>query len=437
MKPMLPADSALLAEPLARRLFRRAFGVFISFAVLLTLVLVGETLWQARKNLQGELAIYQRTFEKPLASAIWAMDGEKLNSLVHGIVEIPDIKGVRLLEPQGEGEILRVGRIAPKDDEDGRALAHRFAVVHDEGFGREMVAWAEFHSSFSQLLQRTQRQIALIVVLAALKTAVLWWVFLMVGQRLLGRPLTEIARALEASGGVRRLSLSEETERAIAGTELGLLRVAHDRLAGRVGAVQTQLEQSNQELERRVKVRTAELEDANRRLDELAHTDSLTGLANRRQFLQLAHAAMARARRSARPLALVVCDIDQFKQVNDRHGHAAGDRAIIHVARCLHESVREIDTVARFGGDEFAILMPDIGAAEAHAVAERLRQRLAGQALVLDDGEALALTLSGGVAELEIDDADVEDVLLRADGRLYLAKRSGRNRVIDTDTGDR
>lgn len=428
---MPPTDTAGLTDPLARRLFRRAFGLFISFAVLLTLVLVGETLWQARKNLQGELAIYQRTFEKPLAAALWAMDHEKLHSLVQGIIEIPDIKGVRILEPTGEREIVRAGRIARQDDEDGHALAHRFNVIHDEGFGSEFVARAELHSSFGQLFERTRRQIVLIAVLATLKTAALWWIFLLVGRNILGRPLSEIGQAMAVAGAVRSLSLSKETERAIAGTELDLLRQAHDRLAEHAGAVQAQLERSNHELEQRVRARTAQLEEANRRLDALAHTDSLTGLSNRRHFLSAAHDAVARARRGARPLALIVCDIDQFKRVNDLHGHAAGDRAIIHVADCLRDAVREIDLVTRFGGDEFAILMPGIATGEAAAAAQRLCRRVEAAPLALDDGSTLALTLSIGVAELEEGDTRVEEVLLRADERLYQAKREGRNRVVD------
>lgn len=431
----MSASSAIPSNHLARdtvtrRFFRRAFGIFIAFAILLTLILIGETLWQAHANLKNELAIYQRTFDKSLAAALWSMDREKLDSIVTGIVEIPDIKGVRIVDHLTGAVVIQSG-VFPKTNEQGKsALVHRFDIIHDEGYGRELVARAEFHSSFIQLLRRTQGQILLIIVLATLKTLAFWWIFLAVGKRLLAGPLTEMSESIAAANMAHRLQLSESTEKAIVDTELALLRGAYDAQADRILVAQAALQQANEDLEKRVLERTLELQEANRKLEELAHTDSLTGLANRRQFIALADIEIARARRSGRPLSVIVCDIDKFKLVNDAYGHLVGDKAICHVAAALLESVRLVDAVGRFGGDEFVILLPDIALDEAYLVAERLRARLSAVQLVLDDGRAVDITLSIGVATLEPVDTHLEDIFQRADTGLFAAKSCGRNRVI-------
>jgi diguanylate cyclase len=280
-------------------------------------------------------------------------------------------------------------------------------------------------------MRRTQRQILLIVVLACLKTLAFWWIFRWVGRRLLGAPLTEIARAIRAAALPGRLQLSGSTEKAIADTELALLRDAYDSLAERTRQAQDDLARANAELDLRVRERTRELQEANRKLEELAHTDSLTGLANRREFLSAAEQAIGRARRGDRPLALIVCDIDKFKQVNDVHGHMVGDRVIRHVAEHLFNAVRHIDLVARLGGDEFVVLLPDIGLDEARVVAERIRDVLAASPLEIAAGITVRASVSLGIAALEPEDERLEELFLRADRALYAAKAGGRNRAID------
>lgn len=273
----MPARPGLLAfflpapiDSLAGRFFRRAFSLFIVFAALLTLVLVGETLWLARNNLQKELTIYQRTFEKSLAAALWAMDQEKLDSIVRGIIEIPDIKGVRITDPLSGKLLIESGIFLDEASGNHLNLIHRFAVIHDEGFGQERVATAEFHSSVGQIFQRTQGQIALIVILALLKTIAFWIIFMWVGRRLLGDPLTEMTAAIAAESTPHRLELSPATEAAIDGTELAELRQAHDTLADQIANVQAELLCINAELEERVADRTAALNVKRQEAEQLA-----------------------------------------------------------------------------------------------------------------------------------------------------------------------
>ena len=162
----------------------------------------------------------------------------------------------------------------------------------------------------------------------------------------------------------------------------------------------------------------------------LATTDELTGIFNRRQFFLLAHRELAVARRRDLRLAAAMIDIDHFKKVNDTHGHHTGDQVIQTVARRLTETIRGTDILGRYGGEEFALILPDVGDS-ALATAERLRTAIATSPVDTDAGP-LPITISVGVAYLSEADGggDAEILLANADKALYSAKKSGRNRVI-------
>ncbi|MBS3935025.1 MAG: diguanylate cyclase [Sulfuritalea sp.] len=160
----------------------------------------------------------------------------------------------------------------------------------------------------------------------------------------------------------------------------------------------------------------------------LARTDALTGLANRRAFDEAAEQEVQRALRYNTPLALVLADIDRFKGINDRHGHDVGDRFLQHFAQILSHSVRTIDLVGRWGGEEFAVLMPGTDLEEAARAAERMRQavRLAEPPLGEPD---CGYTVSFGVAAFRTETPTMASLLGRADAALYRAKADGRDRV--------
>ena len=185
----------------------------------------------------------------------------------------------------------------------------------------------------------------------------------------------------------------------------------------------------NAHLEQRVAERTQELERANLKLEETAHTDSLTGLNNRGHYFELGETALKKAVRSNSPLAVIMFDADHFKAVNDTYGHAAGDRALVHLAQMALQSLRDTDILARVGGEEFAAVLENTTEQAAAEVAERLRASIAATPLILDT-EELLLTVSVGVACLIPDRATSLDALLGlADKALYTAKAGGRNRV--------
>jgi len=162
-----------------------------------------------------------------------------------------------------------------------------------------------------------------------------------------------------------------------------------------------------------------------------ALTDSLTGLHNRRYLSRHLDGLLADARKNAKPLALLMVDIDHFKSVNDTHGHAVGDEVIRVVANRLQQHVRSFDTIARWGGEEFVVAMPDASLDVATTVAERLRRKIAAAPARMDsEGLELPITVSIGIAVASNDGA--AELLQRADAALYAAKRAGRNRVASS-----
>ncbi len=168
--------------------------------------------------------------------------------------------------------------------------------------------------------------------------------------------------------------------------------------------------------------------DLEAELFKQASTDSLTGISNRRYFMAQAEQELRRSRRFARALSVMMIDIDHFKLINDKHGHAVGDAVLQSVVKSALESLRQSDSMGRLGGEEFAVILPETELAAATEVAERLRQHMAERPLVAER-EAIPCTVSVGVAQLTAQDGSIDALLNRADEALYRAKHNGRNRV--------
>ncbi|HEX5755614.1 MAG TPA: sensor domain-containing diguanylate cyclase [Arenimonas sp.] len=191
-----------------------------------------------------------------------------------------------------------------------------------------------------------------------------------------------------------------------------------EALAGQVMAL-VELRQTKRELEANL-----------RRMEQLASTDELTGLMNRRRLMQKLAEECARGRRSLEPLALVLLDLDHFKAVNDRWGHATGDIVLANTGRLILDSLRETDSAGRYGGEELCLILPGTAADGALNVAELLRNRMESLARALHGAPAYVTGSFGVALAISADDYHAEDLLARADAALYRAKHQGRNRVV-------
>jgi len=330
-------------------------------------------------------------------------------------LQVVDLGGrvIADLDPRRFGEHAGVARASGEaeivdDGEGGLSIVVPLRLAHSVGTLRATLTEARLRGEIFS----GKRDAALFVLGTMAGLGVLLY---LLHRRMLGAPVAELARV---AADIRAGNMSARAPHR-ADDELGQLGSVFNDMAAH-------LERYTQELESAVQARTAELESANVRLKELATTDGLTKLSNRRYFEECALRDLSEARRSGRPVALVLADVDRFKTYNDRFGHAFGDEVLRHVAVVLSREARAMDLVARVGGEEFAVLMPDTGAEAAATAAERLREAI-GREAVGPEGERV--TASFGVANTVDSGSELDALLRAADDALYASKRGGRNRV--------
>lgn len=263
-------------------------------------------------------------------------------------------------------------------------------------------------------IRNTQMLIGLDIALGGLLLGV--WLALRMARGIT-RPLSHIIDVVE------RIGRGELGARVLPEEARTLQSLGHN-----INAMAERVTLAHGELQQKVAQATDELRKRKEEAELLARMDSLTGIPNRRAFMQTAEQEVLRAQRYGNSLTVAVLDLDHFKTINDTYGHATGDQVLINRANLLLASVREVDTVGRLGGEEFAILMPGTPLGEAIQAIERIRQAFE-QNPVSDGGQLIRSTGSFGVAEYPGLDPTVDGLLAKADGALYLAKARGRNRV--------
>jgi diguanylate cyclase (GGDEF)-like protein len=243
----------------------------------------------------------------------------------------------------------------------------------------------------------------------------------LVSRRIAG-PIIAITQEADRIG---RASGPTMLARRSGSAEVVQLSSALRSLLRRVGVA----EERTKEAELRATENAMQLQEDLLKLQKLADTDFLTGLMNRRSFLTAAEDTLQFCRRYKRRMATLMIDIDHFKKINDTHGHAAGDEAIKRIAEIIGRTIRTTDKAARFGGEEFVVLLREIDRPTALMLAERIRKAIEVTTIQSEAG-AIPATVSIGLALFDERDRDVQDIIERADQGLYVAKKTGRNRVV-------
>ncbi|MGB7403507.1 MAG: diguanylate cyclase, partial [Arcobacter sp.] len=192
------------------------------------------------------------------------------------------------------------------------------------------------------------------------------------------------------------------------------------------------MQKAKDTLEINVKKRTKELEESKKKLEILANKDFLSGLLNRRPLFEMSNRLISLAKRDNTIISVLLFDIDKFKDINDTYGHKEGDEVIKAFAKTLKKDRRVSDLVARIGGEEFVILLPSTNHKDASIIAEEIRQEVETLQVQIENFN-ISFTVSCGVSSLKKEDKNLDDLIARADKRLYMAKNNGRNIVVDND----
>ena len=307
----------------------------------------------------------------------------------------------------------------------------------------ESVLGATALPNATELAGRVQRWVLIIGLALSVVHALLCWFF----TGLLIRPVTELARAAEQI----KLGQPHKPVQVYDGTtEVNSLAQSLNSLFTNLTTREKELKTLNDTLERRVSERTLEFVlindslqnqvEENKRLQEeqehlmsnlvkIASTDFLTQTFNRRVLFQVGAEELRYSRAQGKPLSVLMLDIDDFKQVNDTFDHAAGDEAIQKIAQRCRELIRDTDTIGRYGGEEFVIVLPDTDAEAAHIAAERLHQGVTEAGRTMSFSDKLHVTASIGIATATPDVPDFAALVVRADHAHYVAKHNGKNQI--------
>lgn len=413
-------------------------GVALAALVgLIAILLQGYALvLQEREEANAMLVRIDEVAVPALERALWDVNNPQIDVVLDGIAQMRDVAWVSLIDERQQKRTR--GRLP-----EGATMARRYPLALE---GADGVPLGELHVVLKRDIghERAMSRVlrGSLTLLLTLAIAVALLVHLM-NEHLI-RPLQRLAEGVKDYSPERDVApwKPAEAEPASEILEIRLLADALDTMhakirrdSGTLADLAENLESQQGQMEAVVQQRTAELEDKNRELatqaaslESLANTDALTGAASRRKLLELGARERDRAMREARPLTVLAIDVDHFKQVNDSHGHAAGDRVLRIVVASCQSQLRNNDILGRWGGEEFAIVLPGADAASGLGVAERIRERIA-TAPIVAEGATIRVTVSIGVATL--DGAQSFDALLAdADAALYRAKRAGRNRVV-------
>lgn len=321
------------------------------------------------------------------------------------------------------GERLRVElpiypTIAPTDDLYTPTPSAGIAY----GQGARLVGHAVLEVSLDRLAQQ-QRELLLWSLVTAAGGLVLAGGL---ATLLASRVTAQITAINDAVTRVGQGALDERID----GVRSGVLASLAEGINAMIGRIAT----TQEELQFRVEQATRELRHQKEAAEQAARTDTLTGTATRLAFTEVAEVEMQRALRYRNDLSLLMLDLDHFKGINDEHGHVTGDAVLVHFAQTVQQQIRNMDLLARLGGEEFVVLLPNVNAEQAAVLAERIRGAVS-ESRLMANGRPLRFSVSIGVAQFDWRELSLTRWMSRADAALYRAKAQGRNCVVQDNGG--
>jgi diguanylate cyclase (GGDEF)-like protein len=405
------------------RIGRRLTILIIAFSSLITLAISATQLFfdyhQQISDLDSELS--QTAFFLPsISESVWSFDDQQIKLLLDALISLPYVEQVGIVT-EDHRDRWSSGAASSQ-----YVLRRVYPLMRQFNGKDQQVGTLEVTASLDAIYGRLVKHGLSILLSNGVKTFLVAFFMLAVFRR----QVTQRLECLEMD--VCKLATDlipdalslykDDPHPSEADDEIGRLRRTFRMISEKLKYHQSQLEAS-------VVERTSELTRLNNELRELARTDALTALANRRAFIEAIETEFHRSNRFGTPAAVLMIDVDHFKQVNDVHGHEAGDHALVAVARILKTMARATDLPARFGGEEFVVLLTNTDSSGALEMAERIRIAIA-QSIVISPSGNFGLTASIGVTPLSRIEDNWSAVISRADQGMYRAKELGRNRVV-------
>jgi diguanylate cyclase (GGDEF)-like protein len=417
-----------------------AHVILVTLIVLLAMGFLGSS---------AERQIYYREMEVRCQALLQVLENSTAIALANHDQTLLDNIIARVGEDATDLQLMDLAVL----DERGRVIAHtqikEFGKVYDDAFARQAVAsdrpivqtvtqadppylelsqpvvsglrwgtlWAQFSlSEVERAVHRSRWRLFSEGLVVAAAAAIMAFFLL---SLIVVRPLMRIRDMASRFGAGDLHARVHLTQR----DELG-------ELSRQLNGMAQQIEDHTDSLEMLVQTRTAELHEVNRKLQTLARTDALTGLHNRRHFMEQLELEIRRGARSKHPFALMMIDVDHFKHYNDTNGHTAGDDVLTRIATLLRLNLRSSDLIARYGGEEFVVMLFDTAATEGLATGQKLQQAVATQPMPHDDTQPSGkLTISVGLAFYPEDATEARKLVDYADQALYRSKARGRNTV--------
>lgn len=414
------------SKVLAWQVLKSILSIYFLITFTVTVAQMGIEYINARDQIYSRLENIEQIYYPALVTALWELNVDQVYDLQDKILALPGISAIRIVDEEGR-ETFRSKTLALPE---ASAIEHTFSLNYRISNAEAHLANVTLMATRGAIFDLLKLSYQMIVINALIKSIALTLLFVWVFRNRLSEPLGKLTAQIET---INLTSL--EKTRVVLGlaeeNELSKLERSFnsmlDVLDSERKAHVTQLEEINRRLENQVLSRTEELVLANQKLEALVRTDPLTGLANRRHFLEQGNTEMLRALRAG-TLSLLMLDLDHFKQVNDTWGHAVGDEVLINFATIARSPLRVFDLLARVGGEEFMVLLPNTTIEGASAVAERILEAVREQVLKTAGG-SVTYTVSIGIAEFNGMADSLSDLMKRADAALYQAKISGRNQI--------
>ncbi len=409
-------------------LLRSVLLIYFAGVLLLTGLYVVQVYQHTKKDISNELKVIANAFKNDLKQTLNAPDNQQLSEIGNKILALPVVVSVLIVDANGNSLFAQGKDVGLSDTQ---LFSRELVITRQFADDTIRLATVRLYSDSGVILNRLKFGFALIFLLGIIKIFLLCALLVWAVKKIFIKPLNKLAKDIELInlGNLSKsridLHIQEENElkaiEAIGNQMLRKLDLAKEEWL--------QIENNYQRiLEKEVSERTHELELSNKQLNTLAATDPLTHIRNRRSFFDIAEKYYSIAARTKEPLSVMMIDIDYFKSVNDKYGHAVGDEVLKEFANVTKRQLRDSDLFARYGGEEFVIVLPNTGIEGAEKLADKIRQTIANHYLVTEKGE-IQITISIGVSALNKQDTSLDDILSRADKALYRAKENGRNRI--------